>query len=73
MGIALVQKVKAKAEEIELKSVDFLDSNGALGARWNEVHSVRLTFIDDEFFVLLKEEFEQFVDVEFKLRPTLIN
>jgi len=65
------QKLRQLAVSQELKSVDFLDKEGNIGARKEQVDRVRITFHNEEVIVLTMLEFMWLgKNITFKLRQT---
>lgn len=71
--MASAEEIKAKADQMELAGVDFLDKNGnyCSGGRadWKQVRSIRLKFIDGEWLYTTPGVFTSLGDYKFRLRP----
>lgn len=66
------EDVKAKADEVELAAIMFLDANGKVARNHHSVTQVELTFVDGETILIPKSETErqEFNDYQFKLRKS---
>lgn len=64
------EDVKAKAAEMELVQVDFLDERGNVAGKLGKMHSVRFGFIDGTILHVPESEWDDLEAVEFKLRPS---
>lgn len=67
--LTTVEEVKSHAERMELAGVSFWDGNGQFVEREMTPDSVGLSFIDGTKALLTWDQFQEFADFEFKLRP----
>ena len=68
--ILTLEGVKTHAQNMELNSLQFLDSQGVSGAEGDEVEYIRVTFIDGKLCTLSRQSFvDNLSDTIFKLRP----
>ena len=68
--ILTLEEVKMHAQNMELNSLHFLDSEGFSGAEGAEVEYIRVTFIDGKLCTLPRQVFvDNLFDTVFKLRP----
>jgi hypothetical protein len=65
----LIDELNATANDIELKSIEFLNAQGKIGHKRSGYVTIRMVFHDGRVIVMPRRLEEHFQKQEFKLRP----